>query len=113
MAEALKLGICDLVAEFLADALIFLGLFKAAWTVSAALLQTLLYGCDDFFIFVKGDSRFHGGLLMFFLLRLILCREGLLTFGDFIISHFLPFVCNKVTKALKKFLLLEKAEDIC
>ena len=38
MAKSLKLGICYLIAELLADALIVLRLFKTARTVSAALL---------------------------------------------------------------------------
>ena len=52
MTVSLKVGICYLIAEFLADALVFFRLFEAARTVSAALLKSLLYGCNDFLVLV-------------------------------------------------------------
>ena len=85
MAKSLKLGICDLISELLADTLIILGFLKTARAISPALLESLLYCCDNILVFVKGDSRFHNLLL---------------SFCVFIISHFFGFVCNKVTKEI-------------
>ena len=67
MAKSLKLGICYLITELLADALIVLRLFKTAGAVAASLLESLLYGCDYFFIFVECDLRLHFSKLLSFL----------------------------------------------
>ena len=55
MAVALEIGILDLLAEFLAHALIFLGLSYAAGTVAFLLFQPFLDGADDLFVFVQSD----------------------------------------------------------
>ena len=69
MAKALKLRICDLLAEFLANTLVVLSPLKAARTVASALLKSLLYGCNDFFILIKSNSWFHTKLLFNLVIR--------------------------------------------
>ena len=59
MTVSLKIGICYLVAELLADALVLLGLFKSTGAIATSFLESLLYGCYDFLILVKSNSRFH------------------------------------------------------
>ena len=59
MAEALELGIGDLIAELLTYALVFLGSLKAAGAIASSFLESLLYGFNYFFIFIKSDFRLH------------------------------------------------------
>ena len=84
MAETLELGVCYLVSEFLTDALVFLRPFETAGAIAASLLESLLYGSDYIFIFVECDLRLH--------------FQSSFPFYVLIITHFFPFVCNKVTK---------------
>jgi len=49
---ALVIGVCDLLPELLADALVLLGPLKPAGTVATGALQTVFHHLDDFFIFV-------------------------------------------------------------
>ena len=59
MTISLKVGICYLVAELTADALIFLCFFKSTGAIAASFLESLLYGLYYFLILVKSNSRFH------------------------------------------------------
>ena len=59
MAEALKFGVCDLVPEFLADALVFGGLLEPAGALAILGLQALLDHSDDGGIGVEFDFG-HG-----------------------------------------------------
>ena len=52
MAIAFEIGICDLLTEFLADALILLGALETAGAIAAGALQTLPDGSDNFLIFI-------------------------------------------------------------
>ena len=63
MAVAFKIGIRDLLPEFLANALVFLGTLKAARAVTTGTLQAFLYGLYYFCIFVESDS--HRKFLLF------------------------------------------------
>ena len=58
VAIAFKIRVSDLVTKFLAHTLVFGSSLKAARAVTAGLLQTFLYGIDDFFVFIQTD--FHG-----------------------------------------------------
>ena len=53
MAVALKVGVFDLLAEFLAHALVFLCAGEPARAVAAGALETLLDAGDDFLVFVQ------------------------------------------------------------
>ena len=65
MTVAGKVGICDLLPEFLADAFGVLGPFQAAGTISAGALQAIPDGLDHFLIFIQPNSHKHI-LLVFF-----------------------------------------------
>ena len=91
VAVALEVGVCYLISEFLTDTLVFLGPFKSARTVAASFLKPLLNGCYYIFIFIKGNSRLH--------------KISPFSFCDYIIAYFFLFVCNKVTKLKKVFLI--------
>ena len=53
VAEALELGIGDLIAELLAHTFVFGCFFKSAGTVSILSLQPLAYCLNYFFVFIK------------------------------------------------------------
>ena len=57
MAVALEIGVCDLLPEFLANALIFLGALESAGAIAAGTLQSVLYGLDNFRIFIESDCH--------------------------------------------------------
>ena len=57
MTVALKVRIRDLLAEFLADALVLLGALQAAGAVSAGALESLFDRGYHFFIFIQPDSH--------------------------------------------------------
>lgn len=59
MTISLKVGVCYLIAELLADALIFLCFFKSTGAIATSFLESLLYGLYYFLILVKSNSRFH------------------------------------------------------
>lgn len=48
-----KVGVGYLLAEFLANALVFLCSFKAAGAVSTRPFEPFLYALNDFLVFVK------------------------------------------------------------
>ena len=52
MAKTLKVGVNNLLTEFLADALILLGALETAGAIAAGALQTLPDGSDNFLIFI-------------------------------------------------------------
>ena len=58
MAVTFKIRICDLLPEFLADALILFRTLKSAGAVTAGALQAFLDGGNHFFVFVEPNS--HG-----------------------------------------------------
>ena len=62
MAISLELGIGNLIPEFLADALVFLGPFQTAGAVAASALQTFFDHLDHFFVIVQTYS--HGGHIL-------------------------------------------------
>ena len=55
MAVALKVGVGDLLAEFLAHALVFLRPLKPSFAVAAGALEPLLDAGDDLLVFVQPD----------------------------------------------------------
>ena len=57
MAVAREIGVCDLLPEFLADALIFLGALQTAGAVAAGALQAVLHHLDDLLILVQPYSH--------------------------------------------------------
>ena len=58
MAVSLEIGVCDLLAELLANALVFFRPLESAGAVTAGTLQAVLYGLDYFLVFIESDS--HG-----------------------------------------------------
>ena len=58
MAVALELRISDLLAEFLANALVLFRSFQSAGAVTTGTLQTFLDGLDHFLILIEPNS--HG-----------------------------------------------------
>ena len=68
MAKTLEIGVSNLLPEFLADALVFLGPFQTAGAVAAGALQTLFDHLDHFLVIVQSYS--HGGhILSGFIIR--------------------------------------------
>ena len=57
MAEAREFRILDLLAEFLADALILLCPFQTAGAITAGSLQALPDHPDHFFIVIQSDCH--------------------------------------------------------
>ena len=58
MAITLIVGVSDLLPEFLANALVFLGSFQTAGAVATGALQTFLDHLDHFLVIVQTYS--HG-----------------------------------------------------
>ena len=58
MAIALEIGVSNLLPEFLADALVFLGPLQTAGAVAAGALQAFLNHLDHFLVIVQTYS--HG-----------------------------------------------------
>ena len=58
MAKTLEIGVCNLLPEFLADALVFLGPFQTAGAVAAGALQTFLDHLNHFIVIIQTYS--HG-----------------------------------------------------
>jgi hypothetical protein len=52
VAITLKIGVCDLLPELLANTLILLSTLQAAGAIATGTLQAVLYGLDHFCIFV-------------------------------------------------------------
>ena len=60
MTVTLKVGVCDLLPEFLADALVILGSLQSAGAVSVLCLQPLFNSLYHFLIFVQTNCHtFH------------------------------------------------------
>ena len=59
VAISLEIGVGDLLAEFLADALIVLGTLKTAGTIAAFGFKALFDGLYYFFVFVESDLWLH------------------------------------------------------
>ena len=57
MAIALKIRVSDLLAEFLADALVFFGALQAAGTVSSRPFQAFPDGLYHFFVLIQSHSH--------------------------------------------------------
>jgi len=57
MAEAGELRVCNLLPEFLADALIVLSPFQATGTISSGAFQSISDHLNHFFIFVQSYSH--------------------------------------------------------
>ena len=57
MAVSLEIGVCDLLTEFLANALILFGTLESAGTITSGTLQAILHGFDCFCIFIESDSH--------------------------------------------------------
>ena len=57
MAIAFEIGICDLLTEFLADALILLGALKSAGAIAAGTLQAFPNRGNHFLIFIQTHSH--------------------------------------------------------
>ena len=57
MAISLELGIGNLIAEFLADALVLLCTLQAAGAISAGTLQTVFDHLNHFLIFIQSDGH--------------------------------------------------------
>ena len=57
VAIALKIRVCDLLTEFLTDALEFFGLGNPARTVAAALFQSLADACNNLRIVVQSNCH--------------------------------------------------------
>ena len=57
MAISLEIGVCDLLPELLANALVLLGALETAGAIAAGTLQAVLYGLDHFCIFVQSDCH--------------------------------------------------------
>ena len=86
MAVSLELRVCNLLTEFLANALILLSPLQTAGAVASGTLQTVLHHLNSFLIFVKSNSHSFTSLL--FVRYLYLSTEkfsGLVAF-DFIIA---------------------------
>lgn len=69
MAIAFKIGVGNLLAEFLADAFIFLGLGQATGAISVLRLEPFLYLFNDFGVFIKSDCHGFSPLFLFFPFR--------------------------------------------
>ena len=65
MAVALKIRVCDLLPEFLADALILLGTLEAAGAVATGTLEAVFYGLYHFCVFVQSDSHRNFSFFLF------------------------------------------------
>ena len=74
MAITLEIWVCDLLPEFLANALILLGTLEAAGAIATGTLQAVLYGLDDFRIFVQSDC--HSNLSFFLFIISYVSRPG-------------------------------------
>ena len=57
MAVTLEIGICDLLPEFLANALILLGTLQAARAITTGTLQAVFHGLYHFCIFIESDCH--------------------------------------------------------
>jgi hypothetical protein len=57
VAIALEIGVCDLLPELLADALVFFGSGQSAGAVTAGALESVFYSLDNFGIFIESDSH--------------------------------------------------------
>jgi hypothetical protein len=74
MAITLEIGVCDLLTELLANALILLGTLEAAGAITTGTLQAVLYGLDYFCIFVQSDC--HGDFSFFLFIISYVSRPG-------------------------------------
>ena len=63
MAVTLEIRIRDLLPEFLADALIFLGALKTAGAIATGALQALLDGGHHFLILIQTNSHENNSFL--------------------------------------------------
>ena len=66
MAVTLEIGVCDLLPELLANALVLFGALETAGAIAAGTLQAVLYGFAHLCIFVQSDC--HMEISFFFLL---------------------------------------------
>ena len=58
MAVTGELWICDLIPEFLTNALVFLSPLQATGAVATGTLQTITNHLHDFLIFIQSDCHF-------------------------------------------------------
>ena len=65
MAVAGEIRVCDLLPEFLANALIFLGTLQPAGAIATGACQAFLDSLDHFLIFVKTYCHRSTSLLNF------------------------------------------------
>ena len=66
MAITLEIGVCDLLPEFLANALILLGTLEAARAIATGTLQAFLDGLNHFCIFIQSDSHGNTSFLFYY-----------------------------------------------
>ena len=66
MTKAFKLRICNLIPEFLAHALVFLGLLTAARAVTACAPKPLLHGIHNLFIGIESYLHFQNSFYGFY-----------------------------------------------
>ena len=90
MTEALKIRVCNLLPEFLANTLVIFGHLIAARTVAASFLKPLFNKVNYILVLIQGDFRFH--------------NNAPFSFCSLIISRFSAFVCNLVTKVVFKII---------
>ena len=57
MAITLEIRVCDLLPEFLADALVFLGALQAAGAITAGPFQAFPDGFHYFLVFIQSDCH--------------------------------------------------------
>jgi hypothetical protein len=82
MAVTLEIGVCDLLTELLANALILFGTLQTAGAIATGALQAFFYGFDHFCIFIESDC--HKEISFFFSLYME-CQ----VLRDMILSSFL------------------------
>ena len=85
MAKTLVVGVSDLLTEFLADALVFLGTLQAAGAITTGTLQAIFYGLYYFCIFIESDC--HKKISFFFLLYTACQEYGLSALSSFLFNQ--------------------------
>ena len=57
MAVTLEIGVCDLLTEFFAHALVFLSALEPARAITTGSLQAFLYSLDYYCIFIESNCH--------------------------------------------------------
>ena len=108
MAIAFEIGVCDLLPELLADALVFLGALKPAGAIAAGTLQSVLYRLDDFLVLVEFDS--HGNSPFFFYYTASVNTGGLSFLSSFLFSKTVIYCIKQFWRFVMDFLPICKED---